>query len=208
MISNILSATLSSISCLTTHLPADAGYRWWPLSLNWRRGDTKCNTSEQRHKTGWKKGQRLWRLEEDMYFPSDCDVAAAVRLKCISANSCAIRRERERHSVDGLPWWNQGEGVTKRGTKGERGVSEKASEWGKKVKETEKTGNRDGAIFQAIYCNHHSLINQAFHHRTTQSLLLPLSLSLFISIQLPTLIHNTVVFMWPLSCSSHLYVHL
>ncbi len=34
------------------------------------------------------------RLEEDMYFPSDCDVAAAVRLKCISANSCAIRGER------------------------------------------------------------------------------------------------------------------
>lgn len=29
-----------------------------------------------------------------MYFPSDCDVAAAVHLKCISANSCAIRGER------------------------------------------------------------------------------------------------------------------
>lgn len=39
-----------------------------------------------------------------MHFPSDCGVAAAVCLKCISANSCAIRvgggwgveRERER----------------------------------------------------------------------------------------------------------------
>lgn len=49
---------------------------------------------EQRDKIGSKKGQRLWRSEEDMYFPSDCDVAAAVRLKCISANSCAIRGER------------------------------------------------------------------------------------------------------------------
>lgn len=29
-----------------------------------------------------------------MCFHSDCDVAAAVRWKCISANSCAIRRER------------------------------------------------------------------------------------------------------------------
>lgn len=119
-----------------------------------------------------------------MYFPSDCDVAAAVRLKCISANSCAIRGERGRRSVDGLPWWNQvenGDGggwVTKSGMEGERCMSEKASECGKKVRETEKKGNRDGAIFQAIYCNHHSLINQAFHHRTTQSLLLALSLSL------------------------------
>lgn len=68
--------------------------------------------------------------------------------------------------------------MTKRGMEGERCVSEKASECGKKVKETEKKGNRDGAIFQAIYCNHHSLINQAFHHRTTQSLLLALPLSL------------------------------
>lgn len=42
-----------------------------------------------------KKGQRLERLEEDMSFHSDCDVAAAVCLKCISTNSCAIRRERE-----------------------------------------------------------------------------------------------------------------
>ena len=32
--------------------------------------------------------------EEDMHFSSDCDVAAAVRLKCISTNSCTIRRER------------------------------------------------------------------------------------------------------------------
>lgn len=31
-----------------------------------------------------------------MSFHSDCDVAAAVCLKCISTNSCAIRRERER----------------------------------------------------------------------------------------------------------------
>ena len=32
--------------------------------------------------------------EEDMHFSSDCDVAAAVCLKCISTNSCTIRRER------------------------------------------------------------------------------------------------------------------
>lgn len=31
------------------------------------------------------------RLDEDAHFPSDCAVAAAVCLKCISANSCAIR---------------------------------------------------------------------------------------------------------------------
>lgn len=35
------------------------------------------------------------RLVEDVHFPSDCGVAAAVCLKCISANSCAIRGERE-----------------------------------------------------------------------------------------------------------------
>lgn len=53
----------------------------------------KCNTL--RHKIK-ENTERLWRSEEDVYFPSDCDVAAAVRLKCISANSCAIRRESER----------------------------------------------------------------------------------------------------------------
>ena len=37
-----------------------------------------------------------------------CDVAAAVCLKCISANSSAIRGE-ERHSTDGLPWRVGGE---------------------------------------------------------------------------------------------------
>lgn len=54
------------------------------------------------------------RLDEDAHFPSDCAVAAAVCLKCISANSCAIRlgeggwrrereRERGRRGGDGLP---------------------------------------------------------------------------------------------------------
>lgn len=51
------------------------------------------------------------RLDEDVHFPSDCAVAAAVCLKCISANSCAIRvggveereKERGRHGGDGLP---------------------------------------------------------------------------------------------------------
>ncbi len=67
------------------------------------------------------------RLEEDMYFPSDCDVAAAVRLKCISANSCAIRGERGTLLM-GCHDETREKGVTKRGTEGERGVSEKASE--------------------------------------------------------------------------------
>lgn len=80
--------------------------------------------------------------------------------------------------------------MTKRGMEGERCVSEKASECGKKVKETEKKGNRDGAIFQAIYCNHHSLINQAFHHRTTQSLLLALPLPLSLHLHSATHSHT------------------
>lgn len=190
IINNVLAATLSSIECLTTQFLSYASYRWLPLSLGWRRVDTKCDTLEQRHKIGRKKERRLWRSEEDMYFPSDCDVAAAVRLKCISANSCAIRRERGTLLM-GYHDETRERGVTKGGMKrGERGVSENASEWGEKVKKTVETGNRDGAIFQAIYCNHHSLINQAFHHRTTQSLLLPLPVSLFISTQPPTLIHN------------------
>ena len=50
-------------------------------------------------------------------------------------------------------------------------------------------GNRDGAIFQAIYCNHHSLINQAFHHRTTQSLLFFLVSSLGLSLSSAPLSH-------------------
>lgn len=73
----------------------------------------------------------------------------------------------------------------------------------------EKTGNRDGAIFQAIYCNHHSLINQAFHHRTTQSLLLSLLLSLcfslFSSTQPPTLIHNSGIHVTSLWLSAHVH---
>lgn len=40
------------------------------------------------------------RLVEDAHFPSDRGVAAAVCLKCISANSCAIRGG---HRDDGLP---------------------------------------------------------------------------------------------------------
>lgn len=67
--------------------------------------DDPCRLAEgglSRQATRWnrdemaqEKEQRSWRLEKDMYFPSDCDVAAAVRLKCISANSCAIRGERD-----------------------------------------------------------------------------------------------------------------
>lgn len=90
MINLTLSVTLLSVSRLLPHI----GCRWWPLSWSWREVVMKRNTSERRHKTGWKTGRRLWRLEKDMSFYSNCDVAAAVCWKCISANSCAIRRER------------------------------------------------------------------------------------------------------------------
>lgn len=45
--------------------------------------------------TRWDKiaSKEEQRLVEDVHFPSDCGVAAAVCLKCISANSCAIRGE-------------------------------------------------------------------------------------------------------------------
>ncbi len=63
-----------------------------------------------------------------MYFPSDCDVAAAVRLKCISANSCAIRGERGTLLMGCHDETRERGGDKERHGGRERCVSEKASE--------------------------------------------------------------------------------
>lgn len=136
MTNNILLVRLLSVSCLTTQLSSYRGCCWWPLSHSWRKVDIKCNTLEPKHKIGWKKGQRLWRLEEDMSFHSDCDVAAAVRLKCISANSCAIRRERE-----ALRWWVAMMKPGRGGDKERHGGRERCKRGSKWVREE---GIRDG----------------------------------------------------------------
>lgn len=54
-----------------------------------------------------------------MSFHSDCDVAAAVCLKCISTNSCAIRGERGTVLMGCHDETREG-GATKKSTKGER----------------------------------------------------------------------------------------
>lgn len=71
-----------------------------------------------------------------MYFPSDCDVAAAVRLKCISDNSCVIRRERGTLLMGCHDETKERE--RQRKTWREREVSEKASECEKEVKRRRK----------------------------------------------------------------------
>lgn len=43
--------------------------------------------------------------------------------------------------------------------------------WRERDREREVMG--EGSIFQAIYCNHHSLINQTFHHKSSMCVCVP-----------------------------------
>lgn len=107
------------------------GYRWWPLSLSWKTVDMRA--------TRWTRDTRLdERKNRDCGDRrKTCTFHQIVMWQLLYVSNAlvliAVPLGGERHSVDGLPWWNQGEGVTKRATEGERGVSEKASDWGEKA---------------------------------------------------------------------------
>lgn len=79
--------------------PHILGSRWWPLSLGGGRG-RQCDERARRR-------PRRVKIVEIWERRALCDVAAAVRLKCISANSRAIRR-RERGTR--LMGWRDGVG--------------------------------------------------------------------------------------------------
>lgn len=112
-----LSARLASAACLTHDADDDNGVMDEGLTCRATQWD----------KIAWKKEQRL---DEDVHFPSDCGVAAAVCLKCISANSCAIRRRERGTAMMGCHDETKESGWQR----GEEGEREEASECGEKGK--------------------------------------------------------------------------
>lgn len=160
--------------------------------LSRRRVDMKTNTeTEQNRDCGdWRKTCTFYQIETwQLLYVWNALALIAVPLG-----------ERDRSTLlMGCHDETKERGVKKRrGMERERGVSKEASECGEKGKsDRRKRGKRDGAIFQAIYRNHQSLINQAFHHRTAQSLLLLAPPPSFHPLS-TTHSHNALVFIWPL----------
>lgn len=139
--SELLCRYISNVIISHTSHITYRGCCWWPLSYIWGRVDIRRSTLGPRHKIGWRKDRdwRDWR--------KTCPFIQIAMWQLLYVWNALVliavplgEREREKEA---LCWWVA---MMKPGRRGgdkekhdgneresERGVSEKASEWGKKV---------------------------------------------------------------------------